>query len=43
MRICQDGPLDKFMRILFMRSSTLCVVMYGVIKIYGVQIYQTCA
>ena len=32
MRICQNGPLDKFMRFLFMRSSALCIVMYGVIK-----------
>ena len=27
MRICKNGPLDKFMR-----SSTLCVVTYGAIK-----------
>ena len=35
-RICQNGPLDKFMRFLFMCSSALCIVMYmhGVIKIY---------
>ena len=36
MRICKNGPLDKFMR-----SSTLCVVTYGAIKIYAVQIYAT--
>ena len=43
MQICQNGPLDKFMRFLFMRSSTLCIVTYGAIKIYAVQIYATCA
>ena len=32
MRICQNGPLDKFMQFLFMRSSTLCKVIYGTIK-----------
>ena len=41
MRIRQNGPLDKFMRFLFMRSSTLCIVTYGAIKIYAVQIYAT--
>ena len=41
MRICQNRPLDKFMQLLFMRSSTL--LMYGVIKVYAVQIYVTCA
>ena len=35
MRICQNRPLDKFMR-----SSTSCIVTYGVIKIYAVQIMQ---
>ena len=37
----KSGPIDKFMRFLFMRSSVLhvCIVMYGVIKIYVVQIY----
>ena len=30
----KNGPLDKFMRFLFMRSSVLCIVTYGVIKIY---------
>ena len=31
------GPLDKFMRFLFMRSSALhvCIVTYGMIKIYA--------
>ena len=29
------------MRILFMRSSTLCTVTYGEIEIYAVQIYAT--
>ena len=38
MQICQNGPLDKFM---FMCSSVLCIVMYGVINIYAVQIYVT--
>ena len=32
MRICQNWPLDKFMGFLFMRSSALCIVMYGMIK-----------
>ena len=32
MRSCQNGPLDKFMRFLFMRPSALCIVMYGAIK-----------
>ena len=35
MRICQNRPLDKFMR-----SSTSCIVTYGAIKIYAVQIMQ---
>ena len=39
MRICKNGPLDKFMRFLFMPSSALCIVTYGVIKIYVEQIY----
>ena len=43
MRICQNWPLDKFMRFLYMRSSVLCIVTYGAIKIYAVQIYATCA
>ena len=48
MQMCQNGPLDKFMRFLFMRflfmhSSALCIVTYGAIKIYAVQIYVTCA
>ena len=40
MRICQNGPLDKFMRFLFMHSSALSIVTvtYGAIKIYAVQI-----
>ena len=37
----QNGPLEKFMRFLFMRSSVSCIVMYGAIKIYTVQIYAT--
>ena len=41
MRICQNGPLDKPMQFLFVRSSTLCIVMYGAIKFYAVQIYVT--
>ena len=41
MRIHQNGPLDKFMRFLFMHSSVLCIVLYGAIKIYVVQIYVT--
>ena len=36
MQICQNGPLDKFMRFLFMYSSALCIVTYGAIKIYVV-------
>ena len=43
MQICQNGPLDKYIRFLFMRSSTSCRVTYGTIKIYVVQIYATCA
>ena len=43
MQICQNGPIDKFMRFLFMRSSALCMVEYGMIIIYVVQIYATCA
>ena len=35
MRICQNRPLDKFMRFLFMRYSALYIVMYGAIKICG--------
>ena len=31
MRVCQNGPLDKFMQFLFMRSSALCIVTYGTI------------
>ena len=30
-KICQNGPLDKFMQFLFMRSSVQCIVMYGMI------------
>ena len=41
MRIRQNGPLDKFMRFLFMRSGVQCIVMYGAIKVYVVQIYAT--
>ena len=40
-RIRQNGPLEKFMRFLFMRSSVQCIVTYGPIKIYAVQIYAT--
>ena len=36
MWICHKRPLDKFMRFLFMHSSTLCMVMYSAIKIYAV-------
>ena len=39
MRIPQNGPLDN----LFMRSSVLCIVIYGAIKVYAVQIYATSA
>ena len=41
MQIHQNGPLKKFMRFLFMCFSTSCIVMYGAIKIYAVQIYAT--
>ena len=41
MRIWQNWPLEEFMRILFMRSSTLCTVTYDEIEIYAVQIYAT--
>ena len=41
MQICQNRPLDKFMRFLFMHSSAFCIATYGVIKIYAVQIYAT--
>ena len=40
MRICQNGPLDKFFIYAFL-ASALCIVMYGAIKIYAVQIYAT--
>ena len=30
--ICQNGPLDKFMQFLYMRSSVLCIAMYGARK-----------
>ena len=43
MLICWNRPLDKFMQFSFVRSSTLCIVMYGMIKIYVVQIYAICA
>ena len=43
MRIRQNGPLDKFTRFLFMWTSVSCIVMYGAIKIYAVQIYVTSA
>ena len=32
MRIRQNWPLDKFMQFLFMFSSVICIVTYGVIK-----------
>ena len=38
---CHNWPFDKFIRFLFVHSSALCIVMYGVIKIYAVQIYAT--
>ena len=41
MRICQNGLLDKFVQVLFMHSSILCIVTYGMIKIYAVQIIAT--
>ena len=41
MRICQNGPFDKFMQFLFMRSIALCTITYGAIKIFAVQIYAT--
>ena len=34
----QNGPLDKFMWFLFMRP---CIVTYGAIKTYVVQIHAT--
>ena len=40
MRICQNGPLDKFMRFL-VRFSALCILIYGPIKMYAVQIDAT--
>ena len=36
MQIRQNRPIDKFMRFHFMCSSALCIVTYGVIKIYAV-------
>ena len=36
MGICQNGPLD-----LFMHSSALCILLYGVIKSYAVHVYAT--
>ena len=41
MRICHNWPVDKFIQFLFVRSSALCIVMYGMIKINAVQIYAT--
>ena len=41
MRICQNELLDKFMLLLFIRSSTLRILTYGAIEIYAVQIYTT--
>ena len=35
-----NGPLDKYMQNLC--SSALCIVKYGTIKIYAVQIYAIC-
>ena len=44
MRIRQNGPPEKFLQFLFTCSSVFsCIVMYGVIKIYAVQIYATSA
>ena len=40
-RIFQNGPLDKFMRFLFMCFSALSIVTYGTIKIYVIQFYAT--
>ena len=37
MRIGQNGSLDKFM----LCFSILCIVMYGAIEFYAVQIYAT--
>ena len=36
-------PLDKFMQFLFMGFSALCIITYGMIKIYAIQIYATSA
>ena len=41
-KFVKNGPLDKFMRFLFMHSSALCIVTYGAIKNYAVQIYAIC-
>ena len=40
MRICQNGPLDKFMHFLFMCSSVLCIETYGTIKIMWCKFMQ---
>ena len=40
--IHQSWILDNFYLHIIMRSSIQCIVTYGVVKIYAVQIYMTC-
>jgi hypothetical protein len=43
MRICQNGPLDKFMRFSFMRLNVACIANVWRDNIYAIQIYVTAA
>ena len=38
MQIRQNGPLEKY---IIMHSNVLCIVTYGMMEIYAVQIYAT--
>ena len=40
MQIRQNRPSKKFMRFLFMCFTVLCIVMYGMIKICGTNLWE---
>ena len=43
MRIGQTGPIEKFMRFLFMRLNVECITNIWRDNIYAIQIYATAA
>ena len=42
MRIHRNRALAKFTQFFFMRTSISCIIMYGAIKLYAVQICDRC-